>query len=148
MRNINFYIQANLRDLEHIYYSSRAPPCTTFGASHSLAHSLSLKTHYLRCLPVLPLLLYLLLLSLPAASAAACVQACCWFLTAQQIRFARQCSSVLTWMHLSPASIAKSRKEALLASWVLPPTSSLPTTRQPTKRVPCAKGGVVKRLRA
>ena len=90
MRNINFYIQTNLRDLEHIYYSSRAPPCTTFQLAllvqHFSAHSLSLKTHfrhYPRCLPVLPLLLYLLLLSLPAASAAAFVQACCWFLTAQ-----------------------------------------------------------------
>ena len=33
VRNINFYIQGKLRDLERIYYSSRAPPCTTFGAS-------------------------------------------------------------------------------------------------------------------
>ena len=113
-------------------------------SQESTAHSLSLKTHYLRCLPVLPLLLYLLLLSLPAASAAAFVQACCWFLTAQQIRFARQCSCELTWVHLIAASNAK---KAPLASWVLPPTSSLSATRQPTKRVPCVKGGVVQRLR-
>ena len=71
--------------------------------------------HYLRYL--LPLLLYLLLLSLQAAaSAAAFVQACCWFLTAQQIRFARQCSSVLTWMHLSPASIAKRSPSSFLGA--------------------------------
>ena len=113
----------NLRDLEHIYYSSRAPPCTTFQLAllvqHFSAHSLSLKTHfrhYPRCLPVLPLLLYLLLLSLPAASAAAFVQACCWFLTAQQIRFARQCSSVLTAMHLIPASSAKRSLSSFLGA--------------------------------
>ena len=51
MRNINFYIQANLRDLEHIYYCSRAPPCTTFGASRALSLALSLTKDALPTLP-------------------------------------------------------------------------------------------------
>ena len=72
--------------------------------------------HYLRIRCLLPLLLHLLLFSVLAASAAAFVQACCWFLTAQQIGFARQCSSVLTAMHLVPASSAKSSPSSSLGA--------------------------------
>ena len=51
-----------------------------------------------------------------AASTAAFVQACCWFLTAQQIRFAGQRSSVLTWTHLIAASSAKSSPSSFLGA--------------------------------